>query len=358
MRATARGQLSLWSEIGKMIPMIRRYGLWTSLAVALAASAAGAKPIDLAPHFETGAVTCYLSRSVIDHRVEVELADVDEQVRVTTEAGMSLRVVDVASNGAADLEWTLHHVAIATDRPLPGLDAKLDYDSRVAGTASSPLAALFAPLLAKPMAVTVDADGKVMRFAAPDAGDPLNPLATLVRSMFSAPAFEQLPLFITAGAPRPAPFRSEWTSRASVELPLSVGSLELEQRFRFERISPRRRLARIRMTGKITQAAPHPRAGGGVAALAPQSLLTVEDGKIQGVYQWDYAGGRIASAESTIELTSTLNSVLGPMKLTQESMTALETVPPRELGLPTPPTPQPSATPAPEKTTDDDGRIE
>lgn len=291
-------------------------------ALCVTGSHASAKPIDLAPRFAVNETVYYVTSSTIRHHVRVELADVDETILVRTESGMSITPVEVDTNGAATLSWVLHYFAIETDKALPGISEMLDYDSRKPGATASPLAPMFGAIVDKPVTVRVDASGRVVEFvglADPVGADPLDALA---RSFFSREAFEQLPVLVTAGAPRPAKVRSKWSRTTAVPMPLGAGTLDMAQEFTFPRIKPRQSTAVILMKGSISKSA----AGGGSTGGAPGATLTVDRGQMEGAYTWNFTTGILESAETALDLTTTLSSILGPMRLRQEMSSVTKSV--------------------------------
>ncbi len=288
--------------------------LWT---VCTLGAPAIAKPIDLSPKFKVGATVRYVSKSTIKHRVKVELADIDETVLVRTETGMSLTAADVGSNGHATVTWVLHYIAIETDGALPGIAERLDYDSRRSNAAASPVAPMFAAIIEQPVSVRVDSTGRVVDFQGLPKPAGAGPLDALARGFFSRGAFEQLPLFATAGAPVPAKIRTKWSKTTTVPMPLGVGSLEMVQEFAFPRIKPRQSTASIVMKGII-------RKGTGAT---PGTALVVDGGNVQGHYTWDFEAGRLESAETQLDLSTTLSSAFGPMVLKQEMSSTIRRVP-------------------------------
>lgn len=309
------------------------------LAVLAAAPHLSAKPIDLSPKFTAGDETHYVSRSRIRHVVRVDLTGVDETTDVETESGMTLAVMAVDASGVASLEWRLRYVMLTTDGAVPGIDRLLDYDSRDPGAAASPLAPLFAGLIERPVTLRMDRVGTIIDFQGPGSAGLTGPLAGLTRSFFSRQAFEQLPLFVTAQAPIPAPFRSTWTTRTRLDMPLGVGALEMDQRFKFVRISPLRKTASIQMSGTITKASAKAPGGLGSLPLLPGTALAVEDGSVAGQYTWDFEAGRLVAAESTCELKTALDTPVGRMQLEQKMTTFVTSTTLADMDLPPQPVP-------------------
>ena len=302
----------------------------TALLVCMAPLApALAGPIDLRPKFEMGAAVEYISRSNIHHTVRVPDADIDEQVLVRTETGMTLTVTEVADDGRAVIEWKLGYIVVSTDAAIPGIEQMLDYDSRKPDQTSSPLAGLLGGLIESPVTVEVDASGKVLAFRGVTMGGVMDPLGSLAQGFFSREAFEQLPLFVTVGAPSQAKVRSTWSKKTTVPMPLGVGSLEMGQDFVFKRMSPRQRTASIEMTGVISKAA----AGASLPGLGASNLgdaLVVEEGTVAGTYTWDFAAGQLVSAETQVKLKTRLDTPLGRMSLEQDVSAYIERSTPDE----------------------------
>ncbi|MHC4065156.1 MAG: hypothetical protein ACYSUI_11765 [Planctomycetota bacterium] len=292
-----------------------------------------AKPIDLTPKFEAGAEVHYVSRSTIQQDVRVAPAGVAEQMAIRTEAGMTVAVTDVAGDGSAGIEWRLRYVAISTDAAIPGIDQMLDYDSRDPRQSISPLGALFSRMIDKPVTARVDASGKVMDFQGPDTSTMVGPLGALAQRFFSKQAFEQLPIFVTGGAPAPAKVRSTWSARTTLEMPLGVGSLELAQDFKFMRIRPRQKTALIEMTGTVTKGAAQASANPGLVPLDLGSALDVDNGTLSGQYVWDFAAGQLVAAETQVKLEISLHTPLGHMQLEQNVSTTVKRATPQEVGL-------------------------
>ena len=300
------------------------------LLAGLFAASSFAEPVDLAPRFEYGTEVSYATRSIIEHRVRVDLADVDETVKVQTESGMLLRVDDVDSNGAARVLWTLEYIAIESDGAIPGLDASLNYDSRRTANDPSPFASIFAGLINRPVAVRVSRTGHVESFDRLDNGGGIDPLASITNGFFSKEAFEQLPLLITAGAPAPAKVRTQWSRKMSIDMPLGVGSLMLDQQLNFGRLSPRRGFAHLEMTGTITKAsaAGTPAQPGAAGLQNLESLLQVKNGKLRGHFTWDHINGQLVEGETLMELETVLNSPLGEMQLGQKMSSSVRRIEP------------------------------
>lgn len=334
--------------------MPRRWALAGTAWLCAFPWAVQAADLDLRPRFIPGASVHYVSRADIELRTRVDLADLDERAKVRLESGMTLTVADSDSNGHAHVLWTTHYIHVKSDRPLPGLNAPLDYDSRnPAG--GSPLAPLLGQLVGKPFRVRLDPAGRIIDGPEGLPGVSDSRLATVAASFFfSREAFAQLPLFVTQDAPYPAQIRESWSRTTVFALPLGAASLHLDQQFTIPRISPRRKWAFIQMTGKVTGGT-----GWGTPANCPPpddcppsiAPLIIKDGRATGTYTWDYENGRLEEAEGYLEFGATLTSVLGPMELTQKMHSsvqrttakaagALAEEPPREKS----PAPSPHAT--------------
>jgi hypothetical protein len=283
------------------------------------ATPAGAAEFDLRPHFEKGVVLSYLTKSSIELHTEVEAAEIDSRVTLHTEARQNFAVTDVDSSGIAQVAWTTDYLVIKSDGVLPGLGIALDYDSREPQRARSPLAAILDPLVGKPLEMRLDKDGHPVDGpnGVPGASD--GPLAGLAQSLFmSRAAFSQLPLFVTEGAPHPAKVRSTWSRSMAAALPFGATTLTIEQKFTIPRISPRRKWAHIRMTGRIN-------GGEGLDAAVPcpappdcapkPAPLLIRSGEVSGNYTWDHALGQLVDAETYLKLDASLTSVIGQMDL-------------------------------------------
>ena len=300
----------------------------------LSATVAAAANVELAPRFRTGDETHYISRSVINHEVQVDDAGVAESVVVRTEAAMTLTVTDVDSNGSADLVWQLRYLALSTDGAIPGIEEMLDYDSRDPAKAGSPLAPLFSRLIGRPATVRVDALGRVLDFQGVETAGLIGPLGALARGFFSRQAFEQLPLFVTSGAPSPARRRTTWSKATSVDMPLGAGSLVMDQNFTVKRINARRKTAVIEMKGVVTKGTGTGSGAGGAVPLSPAQALTVDDGAVAGEFVWDFGAGRLESAETQLKLETALDTPLGRMKLKQGMTSSVRRTNPRDTGSP------------------------
>ena len=319
------------------------------LIAVLVGPTALAAPFDLAPKFKPDTEVYYITNSVIRHEVAVPDAGVSQQVTVRTESGMSLRVTAVADDGSAELQWRLCYMALKTDGEIPGISEMLDYDSRQSGS-SSPLAPVFARLLERPVTIRVDPTGRVIDFVGLTAGAGgwgrlVDPLGSLADSFFSRETFEQLPLFVTAGAPCPARVRAAWPRKTSIALPLGVGTLVMEQKFEFRRVNARQQTAELAMKGTLTKGAS---SGGASSLLSLGDAFVVESGTVGGQYVWDYDAGQLSSAETSLDLTSRLDSPLGRMQLRQNMTSAVRRATAEQvLGHRPPPASQPASQPAP-----------
>jgi hypothetical protein len=315
----------------------------------LIGTAVHAAPVDLAPKFKPETDVCYVTRSVIRHEVAVPETNATRQVTVRTESGLALRVTTVSDDGSAELQWRLCYFALQTDGEIPGIADVLDYDSRQ-GPSRSPLAPLFARLLEQPVTIRVDPAGRVVDFVGLPARAGgwtrlVDPLGSLADSFFSRETFEQLPLFVTAGAPRPTRVRTTWPLRTSVTLPLGVGSLVMDQQFQFKRVNARQKTAELRMTGTLTKGLS---SGGASSLLGLEKAFVIESGAVGGQYIWDYEAGQLASAETRLDLVSRLDSPLGRMQLRQGMTSVVLRAPPEQvLGHRPPPASRPASQPAP-----------
>ncbi len=298
------------------------------------AATASAAKVDLAPKFLADAENHYISRSVTNHEVRVDAGGVAETVVVRSEAAMTLTVTSVDATGSADLVWRLRYLALSTDGAMPGIGQMLDYDSRDATKAGSPLAPLFSRLIEKPVTVRVDAAGRVLDFKGVDTLGLPGPLGGLAQGFFSRQAFEQLPLFVTSGAPSPARVRAKWSKTTTVEMPLGVGSLSMEQKFVLKRISARHKTAVIEMKGLITKGTTAGSGAGGVVPSSPGQPLVVNDGTVKGEYVWDSGTGRFESAESQLHLETTLDTPLGRMDLKQDMTSSVTRTSLKDMRLP------------------------
>ncbi len=255
--------------------------------------------------------------------------DIDEKASIHTTSEMIIIVDNVNSNGQIAFTWTLNHVAITVDGKIPGIEGKIDYDSRRSKPGDSRISSLFSRIANKPIKVVVDKSGKVVGFNLPGQStvvNPDDPLASLVRGFASPQAFEQLPMFITSGAPVPAKVRSKWSRKTSLEMPSGVGSLVTDQNFNFSRIRPRQKLAFIKFDGLITKTdAPSSTASPPSLALIGADLK-VNKGTIKGELLWDFVTGQLDSAESEVTLETSLSSLLGQMELTQNMVSTVKRV--------------------------------
>ncbi len=313
---------------------------WPALALSLAAAnLAPGGPVDLSPEFVPGTEVHYVSQGVIHHDVEVDEAGLAEKIVVRTESGMTLAVTSVDEDGSASIEWRLRYLVLSSDGAIPGISQLLDYDSREARGGVSPLALLFGALIDRPVTLRVDASGNVLDYRGPAGATGIGPLGGLATGFLSRQAFQQLPLFITSGAQPGGRARSKWSTRITMDMPLGVGSLEVEQQFKRKRVSRRHQTAIIEMTGEI--ASP----GASASPSTPQSgrsvagVLVVEAGRLSGTYVWDLSAGQLASAETRLELETELDSALGRMRLKQVMTAAVVRSSLDALGLPAQPDP-------------------
>ena len=271
------------------------------------------KPIDLAPKFVPGTTVRYVSEGLTQLHMRVDLLDLDETHLVRKETGMSLTTVAVDSNGATEVAWVLHYVAIQSEGAIPGIAERLDYDSRNPQATRSPLASLFASLLEKPITLRLDPAGRVQSVTGLANEPTVGLLDALARDFISPAAIAQLPMFVTVPAPRPAKVRSTWTESIPLAMPLGAGAVTLDQTFTFERMSPRRKTAQISMQGDASAGVP---SGSGGTVDVRQSVA-------RGAFVWDFAAGNLQEAETHLELETAFNSVLGPMELTQSLTTSV-----------------------------------
>ena len=298
---------------------------WTMAAVAVlvagvAEAGAGGKGISLRPEFVVGQVTEYRSRGTITHRASTEDMPQSEPVRITTESGIQVKIARLRPEGGAEIEWTLRYVVIKTTEALPGIPIKLDYDSREPGSAESPLATMFAELVGRPITVEVDASGRVLGSRNTPAGGPPALLGDLLGGFFSPEMFEQLPLFITAGAPSPARMNSKWNRMLRIPLPLGAGSIDFNAKHKLSKINRRENTALIAIEGDIAKGP----AGGSTAQPAPDQTMVIHDGQFTGSAEWDTALGQLKSAESRMNLNLTLDTLLGRMDVQQEMISTVE----------------------------------
>ncbi len=299
--------------------------IWKTAVVAVlvagvAEAGAGGKGISLRPEFVVGQVTEYRSRGTITHRASTEDMPQSEPVRITTESGMQVKVVRLRPEGGAEIEWTLRYVVIKTTEAVPGIPIELDYDSREPRSAQSPLAPMFAELVGRPITIEVDASGKVLGSRNTPAGGPPGVLGDLLGGFFSPEMFEQLPLFITAGAPSPARKNSKWNRTLQIPLPLGAGSIDFNTIHKLSKINRRENAALIAIEGDIAKGA----AGGSTTQPAPDRTVVIHDGRFTGSAEWDTALGQLKSAESRMNLNLTLDTLLGRMNVQQEMVSTVE----------------------------------
>ncbi len=296
---------------------------WTMVAVLVAGVAeagAGGKGISLRPEFVVGQVTEYRSRGTITHRASTADMPQSEPVRITTESSMQVKVARLRAEGGAEIEWTLRYVVIKTTEAVPGIPIKLDYDSREPGSEQSPLAPMFAELVGRPITVVVDGSGRVLSSRNTPAGGPPGVLADLLGGFFSPEMFEQMPLFITAGAPSPAKKNSKWNRTLRIPLPLGVGSIDFNAKHKLGMINRRENTALIVIEGDIAKGS----AGGSATQPAPDRTMVIHDGRFTGSAEWDTALGQLKSAESRMSLNLTLDTLLGRMDVQQEMVSTVE----------------------------------
>jgi len=291
--------------------------------------------IDLRPKFERGSTVHYTTRSTIRHEVHVPEADISVEINLRTETGMTLTVRDVDSQGVAEVEWRLDYVVVSADGAIPGIEGLLDYDSRDPGRTNSPLAPLLDKIVGYPVTLRVDPAGTVQGFKGLDASTGTDILSVLARSFFSKQSFEQLPLFVTAGAPAPAKAGAVWSRATILDMPLGVGALEMAEDFKFVRLQPLGKTALLQMTGRITKGTAQAGAAGGLLPGVAAGALAVESGALAGQYTWDYPLGQLVSAETTLKLETSLQTPLGRMQLVQDMTSAVVRTKPKELQQPT-----------------------
>ncbi len=297
---------------------------WTMAVAVLAVGAteagAGGKGISLRPEFVVGQVTEYRSRGTITHRASAEDMPQSEPVRITTESGMQVKVTRLRSAGGAEIEWTLTYFVIKTTEAVPGIPMKLDYDSREPGSVQSPLAPMFAELVGRSITIEVDASGRVLNYRNTPAGGPPGVLHDLLGGFFSPEMFEQLPLFIAAGAPSSAKKNSTWDRTLRIPLPLGAGSIDFNTINKLSKINRRESTALIAIEGDIAKGA----AGGSTAQPAPDRTVVIHDGRFTGSAEWDTALGQLKSADSRMNLNLTLDTLLGRMNVHQEMVSTVE----------------------------------
>jgi len=298
---------------------------WKTAAVAalvagVTSANAGGKEISLRPEFVVGQVTEYRSRGTITHRASTEDMPQAEPVRITTESSMQVKVARLRPEGGAEIEWTLTYVVIKTTEAVPGIPIKLDYDSREPGSEQSPLAPMFAELVGRPITVVVDASGRVLSARNTPAGGPPGVLGELLGGFFSPEMFEQLPLFITAGAPSHARKNSKWNRTLRIPMPLGAGSIDFNAKHKLTKINRRENTALIAIDGDIAKGS----AGGSSARPAPDRTMVIHDGEFTGSAIWDTGLGQLKSAESRMNFNLTLDTLLGRMDVRQEMISTVE----------------------------------
>ncbi|MCH8878387.1 MAG: hypothetical protein IID34_00715 [Planctomycetes bacterium] len=300
--------------------MVLKWTVTAVLVVGAAEAGAGGQGISLRPEFVVGQVTEYLSRGTITHQASTEDMPPSEPVRITTESGMQVKVARLRPEGGAEIEWTLRYVVIKTTEAVPGIPMKLDYDSREPGSAQSPLAPMFAELVGRPITIEVDASGRVLGSRNMPVGGPQGVLGDLLGGFFSPEMFEQLPLFITAGAPSPAKKNSKWNRALRIPLPLGAGSIDFNTIHKLSKVNRRESTALIAIEGDIAKGA----VSGATAQPAPDRTVVIHDGRFTGSAEWDTALGQLKSAESRMSLNLTLDTLLGRMNVQQEMISSVE----------------------------------
>jgi len=290
------------------------------LVAGVAAVGAVGKGISLRPEFVVGQVTEYRSRGTITHQTSMADMPQAEPVRITTESSMQVKVARLRAEGGAEIEWTLRYVVIKTTEAVPGIPMKLDYDSREPDSGQSPLAPMFAALVGRPITVVVDASGRVLSSRSTPAGGPPGVLGELLGGFFSPEMFEQLPLFITAGAPSPARKNATWNRTLRIPLPLGAGSIDFKAKHKLGKINRRENTALIEIEGDIAKGS----AVSSTAQVAPDRTMVIHDGRFTGSAEWDTALGQLKSAESRMNLNLTLDTLLGRMDVQQEMISTVE----------------------------------
>lgn len=278
--------------------------------------AAQQRGIDLQPEFTPGQTLQYRSRSTIKHETLSADHKTDQPTRIETESGMQLHTLQLREGGGADVEWTLRYIVIKTSQMVPGIPAPLDYDSREPAAANSPLGAMFGQLVGRTITISVDRHGRVLQDkntpAAPSAGV----LDQLMGGFFSKEMFEQLPFFVTAGAPSPAHRGARWKQTTAVTLPLGAGSIQLDATYRLKHYDLKKHTAQIGMTGRLIKTPP--------AKNAPPNALDLHKSQIRGAIEWDIALGRLQSAQSNMDLDADIDRILGRMRIRQEVESVVE----------------------------------
>ncbi len=285
-----------------------------------------AEEVDLSPRFELGATYHYVSLSRIDHEIHIDSAQAPEEIRVRTKAGMAFEVTRVEPDGSATIAWTLKYLSISADGMFPGIDGMLDYDSRKSNAGTSPLAPLFAGFIDNPVAVGVDASGNVVDFQHVSSGGLINPLGSLLQSFMSKPAFEQLPLMVTSGAPNSAKRGTTWQRTTSVEMPWGSGAIAMTQSYKVKRFDPKRGTAVLDMRGTLTKAKSTTPPAAGNPPKSTKNAFDVNAGSTQGTYVWNHKAGRLQSAETQLTIKTKINTLLGPANLTQEMSSTVKYV--------------------------------
>lgn len=282
--------------------------------------------IDLAPRFEFGTRIHYISHGLIEHDIRIEPATTADKMTVRTESGMTFEVTRVEPDGSATIEWTLRYMAISATGMLPGIGEMLDYDSRKAQTSLSPLAPMFAGLVNKPVTVRIDALGNVVDFKGFGAGGLMGPLGFIMQGFMSRSAFEQLPLFVTSGAPKNPRNGAKWSRSTSVQMPLAAGSIVMDQDFIVKRFQSSRRTVEIEMKGTLRKstAGAFPSPGG--RPTGTRAPLEVSAGTVSGLFVWDYQRGQLSSAESQMKLNTEIDTLVGRMHLQQDMSSSVKRV--------------------------------
>ena len=286
---------------------------------------------DLAPRFELGAKTHYLTQSVIVHEIRIDGAVDPERITVRTKSGMVFAVTDVGADGSVTIDWTLRHLAISASGMIPGIDAALDYDSRAAEASMSPLAPLFAGFVNKPVKVRVDTTGRVIGFQGPGAEAVPGVLGSTLQGFLSKAAFEQLPLLVTGGAPKSVRHGTKWARQTSVMMPFGAGPIVMNQNFVVRRVHRNAGTVAFDMSGTLKSAAAQTPSSSGGGLLSGGGVLEVDSGSVEGSFLWDYRDGNLVSAETRLVADTELDSLLGRMRLRQVMSSSVKRVTARQL---------------------------
>jgi hypothetical protein len=302
-----------------------RFAVWALwlLGSANGGAAAAAGP-DLSPRFELGAKLHYISESVIEHEIRIQGTSSPERITVRTESGMLFEVTDAAADGSVTIDWTLKYLKISATGLIPGIDAALDYDSRTAQASTSPLAPLFGSFVNRPVTVQLDATGRVTDFRGVGAVAVPGVLEGLLQGFLSREAFEQLPLLVTAGAPKSIRRGTKWARQTSVAMPLGAGSIVMDQKFKVKGIERAAGRVAFSMDGTLTSTAALSPAGGGLSGGSP--ALDIKKGSVEGSFVWDTRDGNLVSAETRLTADTELDSLLGRMRLGQTMSSSVKHV--------------------------------